>query len=813
MKSHARVVVVGGGCVGASILYALTKHGCDDAVLLERTQLTAGSTWHAAGLLVTFARSHNFGRMAQETIRIYQEVEQVSGMPVGFHQCGQLRVANTQLRMDEFESYISIVKPMDMEAHILSPKEVQDLFPLLSPNADIKGGLFHPNDGHIAPGDITMAMAKAARDKGAKIHLETEAQSYRQLPSGEWKVTTNNGDITCEHLVFATGNYARENALKVGLELPAIPIVHQYWTTEPVAEIKDRRGQGLPEMPILRDEDFSGYLREEVGGLMFGPYERTDNLKLFAVDGVPKTFGADLLPEDFDAVEDQWANAVERIPAIGTVGIKSNVRGPFQMTPDEMPLAGPAWGYNNLWLAEGVPGGILWGGTIGEHLAHWILDGDPGIDMSEIDPRRFGSYVNKAWTKAKVQESWGTHMDVHVPGQDMPRGRPAKTAPAYDLLTAHGAVWSVMDGWEIPRWFAPSPDLAIPEFGFRRTGHFELVAEEVAAVRTNVGLNDISPMAKFWVTGPAAAEWLDGILANRLPSIGRIGLCVQCNDWGGVVSEYTVIRYGENRFYLVSTPAGERLNWDELSKRLPGDGSVVMENVSDAMGVFTIDGPNARNVLQQLTEIDLSNDSFPWLTAKVGDVGLANNVQLLRVNYTGELGWELHHPLTYQRHILSELLRAGEKYGMRLFGLEALESLRLDKSYRAFRRDLNPEITALESGIDRFIRFEKPAFIGRDALLKQKQDGVKRRIVTVKLPGADTSVLAHEAVYHDGTCVGRVTSGGYSYHFGHDIALALVPAGLDRDGVELDVEVFGKRRKGVVVDGCLYDPANERCRM
>jgi dimethylglycine dehydrogenase len=813
MKSHARIVVVGGGCVGASVIHALTKHGCSDVVMLERTQLTAGSTWHAAGLLVSYARSHNFGRMAKETIDIYHAVEKEAGTSVGLHICGQLRIANTRERMDEFLSYIGIAEPMGLEAHILTPAEIKELHPLLNQSAQIKGGIFHPNDGHIASADITMAMAKLARDKGTKVYLNTEAEAYEQLADGQWKVRTNQGEITCEHLVFATGNYARENALKVGLELPAIPIVHQYWTTETVPELIARRDAGLPELPILRDEDFGAYLREDAGSIQFGPYEFTKDLKLFAVDGVPKGFGADLLPEDFDAVETQWERAFERMPVLGTVGIKANTRGPFQMTPDEMPLCGPAPGRRNLWLAEGVPGGILWGGTMGEHLAQWILSGDPGIDMAEIDPRRFGSYVNKAWTKEKVRETWGTHMDVHVPGQDMPASRPAKTAPSYDLLTGKGAVWTVMDGWEMPRWFAPSLDKAIPEFSFRRTEHMQYVREEVRAVREVAGLNDISPMTKFMVTGSGAADWLDGILANRLPRIGRITLCVHCDEKGAVKSEYTVIRYDENRFYLVSTPAGECYNWDELSRLLPADGSVSLENISETMGVFTLCGPKSREILQQLTDTDLSNQAFPWLSAKIGDVGMAKNVHLLRINYTGELGWELHHPMAYQRHLTAELLRVGEPLGMKLFGLEALESLRLEKSYRAIRRELNTEITALEAGLDRFIRFDNADFIGRAALLKQKEDGVRKRIVTLKLPTGETSVLAHEAVYHDGALAGRVTSGGYSYHFDHDLAMALLPVELGSPGTKVEVMVHNELRQGEVVADSLYDPMNDRSRM
>lgn len=809
MQSHARVVVVGGGCVGASIIHGLTRHGCSDVVLLERTQLTAGSTWHAAGLLNTYGRSYNFARMAKETIDIYQAAGEEAGVDVGLHLCGQLRIANTPERMDEFRSFMGIARTCGIDARLLGPSEAVELYPLLNPHPDIVGAIHLPYEGHINPADITQAMAGLARKKGAKIHLNTAATAYERRAAGGWKVTTNQGEITCEHLVFATGNYARENALRVGLEIPAIPIIHQYWTTETVPELVERKAAGLPELPVLRDEDYGGYLREDTGGIQFGPYEFTKDLKLFAEDGVPEWFGADLLPEDFDAVEVQWTRALDRVPVLGSVGIKANTRGPFQMTPDEMPLCGPAPGLRNLWLAEGMPGGILWGGTVGEHLAQWILTGDPGIDMREIDPRRFGGYVSKNWTREKVRETWGMHMHVAVPGEDREAARPAKTTPGYDLLSANGAVWSVMNGWEIPRWFAPSPELAVPEFSYRRTKHMEYVQAEVEAVRTGLGLNDISPMGKFIASGPGTRAWLDGILANSPPAPGRIKLAVHCNAAGGVIGEYTVIGLAEDRFYLVCSPAWETLNGDALARLLPGDGSVRLENISDSLGLLAVSGPKAREVLQEVTDVDLSNDAFPWLSARRGNVGMAPDVTLLRVSFTGELGWELHHPMAWQRHILTELLRAGEPHGLKLFGLEALESMRLDKSYRAIGRDLNAEITALEAGLDRFIVFEGRDFPGREALLRQRDEGVKRRLVTLQLPRRETSVIAHETVFSGDRIVGRVTSGGYSYHLGCDIALALLDADVAAVGTDLTVSADDETVPARVVDESPYDSRNE----
>ncbi|WP_138936117.1 GcvT family protein [Roseovarius arcticus] len=812
MQDHAKVVVVGGGCVGASILYGLTEHGCSDAVLIERSQLTAGSTWHAAGLLVTFVRSHVISQMTMETIRIYGEVERKLGTSCGLRKVGQLRVANTQERWDEFQSYIGIAEAAGVPAQLLTPEEVQEKHPFLSPSENIYGGILHPEDGYINPADITQGMIRLARKKGAKVYQNTEARSYTKRQSGGWTVATSNGEITCDHLVFATGNYARENAKRVGLDLPCIPIVHQYWTTETVPQLQQRKADGQAELPILRDEDYGAYLREDVGALQFGPYEFEKDLKLFAVDGVPKDFGADLLPEDFDAVEGQWEQALARVPVLGEVGIKSNTRGPFQMTPDELPLCGPAPGHDDLWLAEGVPGGILWGGTMGERLSRWILEGDPGIEMASLDPRRFGNYVTKRWTADKVREVWGRHMHAHIPGEDYPGARPLKTVGSYDLLTAKGAVWTTLNGCEFPSWFAPSPELAVPEYSFRKTKHMTYVEQEVRATRSAAGLIEMSPMAKFWVRGPGAKKWLNGIMANSLPKVGRLALSVACNDRGGIDAEYTIARHGEDDFYLVSTPNGEVYNFDQLSRQLPKDGSVTLENVSELIGVIAIAGPKSRKILQPLTDSDLSNDAFPWLSAQLGEVGYARDVQLLRVSYTGELGWELHHPRAYNRHLVDVLLKAGAPHGLVPFGLKALESMRLEKSYRAMHRELTQDITPLEAGLNRFVKLNKGNFTGRDALATQADQGAKRVLVTLKLPSGETTVIADEGIYVNGTVVGRVTSGGFSYHFGHDIAMGLVSPEVSAHGTQLQVLIHNEMREATVVHDSLYDPTNANAR-
>lgn len=814
MQSHARVVVVGGGCVGANILYHLSKRGWTDVVLLERTELTAGSTWHAAGLIPLYSFSHSFGRMIARSIELYEALEAETGQPVGWHKCGQLRVANTRERMDEYLNYMSLAETQGIHAEIISPQRVHELWPMLAENENLLGALYHPDDGHIAPADITQSVAKGARDNGASIHRNTEVNGFECLPSGEWKVKTNHGDIVCEHVVTATGNYVQQTGRMIGASIPAYPVLHQYWVTEPVPDLERRQADGLPEMPVLRDETINGYVREERNSLMFGPYERPDKLEHFAEHGVPDWFGADLLPENFDSVEANWEAVTRLLPVFNEVGIKNNVRGPICVTPDNLPLVGPAAGLRNFWLAEGFSGGILGGGGVGEQLAIWIMEGEPEIDLSEIDSRRFGDYANHKWTGIKNREAFGHNFGVHFPGYEWPAARPSKTAPCHDRLTAKNAVWGSVYGWETPLWYAPEGVVAKDIYSYREFNYFPYVGEEVRAVRNGAGFFEMTSMAKYEVSGPGAEVWLNSILANRMPAtVGRIVLCHLLTPHGGVRAEFTVTRITDETFYLVGTPRGERHDFDCLSRLAPSDGSVALRNVTLERGCFTIVGPLARDVLQPITDADLSNDSFPWLTAQTATVGWASDIRMLRVNYEGELGWELYHPICHQLHLFDVIFEAGQAHGLRLAGNRAIESLRLDKSYRAMYRDLNVEHTALESGLDRFIRFDKNQdFTGRAALLKQQEDGVRRRMVTLKVDTKDADAYMGEGVYNGGSLVGRVTSGAQSHYFGHCISMAYVDSDFAQPGTELEIPILGERRAATVLADSPYDPQNQRPR-
>jgi len=810
MKSQARVVVVGGGVVGVSTLYHLARKGWSDVMLLERKELTSGSTWHAAGLLPLFNMSYSVGQIHKYSVRFYQELEKEVGQSVGFVKCSNIRLADNRDRMDEYHFYAGVAETIGVDVRFLTPDQVKEIWPLCSTNGLI-GAIQHPEDGYIQPADLTQALATGARNHGATIHRNTTVTGIEQTPGGEWLVKTDKGDVTCEHVVAASGNFARRTGQMVGLDIPVIPVQHQFIVTEPHPEIVQRHKDGLPEMGVLRESDASYYLREEAGGLILGPYEV--GAPCCYLDGPDDDSEYELFQEDLERLEPHIEAAINRVPAFGEVGVKRVYNGAICYTPDGSPIVGPAWDLKNFWLNEGHSFGITAAGGAGWQLAEWIVEGELSIDMMGVDPRRFGPYAARGYLRAKNEEAYRNVFVIHYPDEERADARPLKRAPCYGRMKDLGAVFGQVYGWERPNWFAPDGVEPVDKWSFRRTNYFEHVGNECKHVHEKVGVLDMTAFSKFEVEGPGAADWLDGLVANRIPKkVGRVGLCHMLSANGGVRSEFTIYKTGDRSYYLVSAGAMERHDFDYLKKALPGDGSVSLQRVTSQYGVLVVAGPRSRDLLQKLTDADLSRAAFPWLSGQFINIGIAQ-AHALRVNFVGELGWELHHPIEMQNTIFDLLMEAGAEFDLKPFGIRAMDSMRLEKSYRLIPRELSIEYAALESGLDRFVRLNDGDFVGRDALVAWQQNGFSYTMVTMEVHDiSDTDARGSEPVYHGDKLVGRATSGGYGWRTAKSLALAMVAPELAEPGTELEISILGQRHKATVIPESPFDPDNERLR-
>ena len=811
MKSHARVVVIGGGVVGVSTLYHLAKKGWSDVALIERKELTSGSTWHAAGLLPLFNMSYSVGQVHKYSVAFYQELQEETGMNVGFRKVSNIRLATTRDRMDEYRQYAGVASTIGIDVDFLTPEEIVHHWPLCNPEGLI-GAIRHPEDGYIQPADLTQALARGARDRGAEIYRNTTVTAISRTASGEWKVTTDKGEITCEHIVSATGNFARKTGQMVGLNIPVIPVEHQYIVTEAHPDIKARHDAGEPEMGVLRDSDGQWYMREEAGGLILGPYEK--NAPACYVDGPSDDSEYELFQEDLERLEPHIEWAMHRVPIFGELGVKKVYNGAIAYTPDGNPIIGPAWDVPNFWLNEGHSFGITAAGGAGWQLAEWIVDGEPTIDMLGVDPRRYGSYTTQSFLKVKNEEAYANVFTTHYPDEEREEGRPLRTAPCYDRLKALGAVFGQKFGWERANWFAPEGVEAVDDWSFRRSKWFEHVGNEVKNVSENVGLLDMSAFAKARVSGPGAEAFLDYLVANKLPKkIGRVALCHALTDRGGVHSEFTIQRESADSFYLVSAGANQRLDHDWLKKHMPDDGSVRFDNITNAVGVLVLAGPKSRDLLAKITRSDLGNEAFPWLSGQMIDVGLAPSMAF-RMNFVGELGWELHHSIEYQNHIFDAIMKAGAEFGIKPFGIRAMDAMRLEKSYRLVGTELSIEYAALESGLQRFVHLNKGDFKGQKNLAAWQADGFANTLVTLQVHDTtDADAIGNNPIMTpDGTVIGRATSGGYGFRLDKSLAIAMVQPNLAAVGTELLIDVLDQRLKATVIEESPYDPDNVKLR-
>jgi len=818
MRNQARAVVVGGGAIGTSIAYHLAKAGWRDVVLLERDELTSGSTWHAAGLLPLFNMSYAVSHIHDRSVRLYKALEAETGLNPGFSVVGNLRMAQTKERMDEYMLYASTAETVGIEHEFLSPDEIKRRYPLVRTD-DLEGAILHPQDGYINPADLTQALAKGARMHGAEIVRKAEVTAFER-DGDEWIVrgrvmgekggnlvpTEEEFAIRCEHVVTATGNHAQATAAKIGCYIPAIPVEHQYIVTEPDPALVEWRKEN-PEHPVLRDADAKWYVREERGGWILGPYEW--NAPAWAVHGVPETFRADLLPLDLERIEEEYASMLHRIPSSETCGLKDDYNGPICYTPDGNPLVGPAPGVPNFWFAEGFSFGITAAGGTGHYLAQMMVEGEAEIDMWSLDPRRFAGWVNREYAARKNEEAYSHVYILHHPDEERPACRPLRTPPAYDRLAAHGAQFGQVNGWERPNYFAPAGFDDHASRSFRRGGWWRYAKEEAEAVRGGVGLFDATAFTKHRVRGPGATAFLDWLTCNRLPRTGRINLTYGLTDVGTVRTEFTVVRLGEDDYYCVTSGAAQGYDGDYLEKMAADKraefGWIEVWDVSTQWGVLAIAGPKSREVLRPLVvaadpAAALSNKRFPWLSMRRVDLKMCPTMAI-RVAYTGELGWELHHPIEMQTYLFDRLMEAGEPHGLKLFGARAQGWLRQEKSYRAFGSDLGRDATPLEAGLDRFVDMDKD-FKGKHAM---QQTGIRSACVTMLIDGPDDAdPWGREALVAgsngDARCVGRLTSGGYSVAFGKQIGIGYVEPELARPGQELGVRMFRDLYPAVVTE-------------
>ena len=833
MKSQARVVVIGGGVVGVSTLYHLAKKGWSDVVLVERKELTSGSTWHAAGLLPLFNLSYSVGQIHKYSVKLYGELEKETGQNVGFKKVSNIRMARTKDRLDEFHYYAGVAETIGVKVNFLTPKQVKEAWPLCNTEG-ILGAIQHPEDGYIQPADLTQALAKGARNRGAEIYRNTTVIAIEQKPGGEWLVKTDKGDITCEHVVSATGNFARRTGAMVGLDIPVIPVQHQYIVTEPHPLIKERQAKGLPEMGVLREPDSSWYMREENGGLLLGPYEMA--APTCYEDGPSEQSEYELFQEDLDRLAPHIETAITRVPAFGEVGIKKVYNGAIAYAPDGSPMVGPAWDRKNFWLNEGHTFGITAAGGSGWQLAEWIVEGEPSIDMLGVDPRRFGPYANRGYLLEKNREAYYNIFTPHYPDEERTAGRPLKRTAVYDRMKDLGAVFGSIYGWERPGWFAPkgyglskkqlaSPDVLTnhnyapagedgkikEKWSFRRSNYFKFVGEECLNVMNGVGIQDMSAFAKALVSGPGAREWLESIFANRIPKKqGRIALAHLLTPRGGVRAEFTVYERSPGRFYLVSAGAMERHDHDCLRKLLPSDGSVEFRTITQSTGVLVLAGPMARKVLGKLTSADLSNEAFPWLSGKEIAVGTTSAL-VMRVNFVGEKGYEFHGPVEQQITLFDQLMEAGKEFGIKPFGIKAMSSMSIEKSYRLIGREMSIEYSAYESGLDRFVHPNKGQFIGRDALVASREKGLNWNFVTLEVHGVTmkgSDARGSEPIYSKGKLIGRATNGGYGWRVAKSLALAIVQPKYAALGTELKIKILGKLLRAKVIAESPYDREN-----
>jgi dimethylglycine dehydrogenase len=803
MKASARAVIIGGGVVGASVLYHLAKIGWREVLLLEKSELTSGSTWHAAGGMHTFNGDANISRLQKYTIDLYREIEALSGQSCGLHPNGGLMLAANEGELDSLKLICSRARYLGMETEMISLERALELNPLID-TSYFTGALWRADGGHCDPSGTTQAYVKAARQLGAEVERFTRVVRLEQRRDGTWDVHTDKDSVHAEHVVNCAGLWAREVGQLVGIELPVLAMEHHYLITEDIPELRGRSHE------LVNTTDYSGeiYMRQERGGCLIGTYE--PHGIVWAPLQTPADFSMQLLPEDFERLAPYFEVGFRHFPALGRAGIRKAVNGPFTFAPDGNPLVGPVRGLRNYWVACAVMAGFSQGGGIGLVLSRWMAQGDPGQDILSMDVARFGAFATPKYTAIKVPENYARRFRLAYPNEELPAARPLRRSPIYRRLLDAGAVMGANFGLEHALWFAPKGTPATETPTYRRSEAFPVVRAECAAVRATVGIYETTNYGKYEVSGRGARAWLDRVFACRIPTPGRLGLAPMLSDAGRIVGDLSIACLAEDRFLIVGSGFAEEfhLRWFAYSDPPP---DVQVRSVASTLTGFSIAGPRARELLQPLVRMDLSAAAFRLFSVASTAVGLAPAI-LTRAGFTGELGYEVWCTPDYCETLYDELWEVGRTLGLSHFGGRALSALRLEKGYGSFNKDFRPDYTPGETGLNRFVDFGKSAFTGRSAALAERSAGPKRRFVVMEVESRDADVVGYESILKDGAAVGYVTSGAYGHCIGKSLAAGYLPTALAREGERVTIDILGEMCAATVRLEPLYDPRGLRLR-
>jgi len=808
LPTQAKVVIVGGGIMGASLLYHLAEEGWTDCLLIEKGELTSGSTWHAAGQCPSFIADYNMAKIHDYGVNLYPRLEQMTGQYVSWHGCGGIRFALKPAEVEWFERVVSVGKLIGFECEIVDPAKIKELVPYANIDG-VLAGAWTLNDGHVDPAGVCNAMAKGARQFGASIVAHNRVLDIKPRVSGDWEVITEQGNVIAEHVVNAAGCYARQVSQMVGTDIPMINMKHTYIVTDTVQTFVETDA----EMPVIRDPYPSSYYRQEQKSALIGIYEMANSEECWTHrDGWPEWDSEnELFDPDFDNIMPYIERVMERVPMWGDLGIKRVVCGAIPHTPDSNPFLGPAAGLKNFWHCNGASIGIAAGAGAGKYLSQWMIYGDSEINMAGVDPRRFSDFAPGQYTKAKSHEDYEHMYKLHLPGEERAAGRKLRTTPLYDRLSDQGCVFTEANGWERPKWF--SLDGREEEIGFRHNNTFEVVAEECVAVRERVGILDLSSFAKYDVVGADAEKLLNRISANKMPGReGGITLTHYLSPEGRLNGESTITRIAENHYYVLSGANCEERDLAILAQGIEEGEDVSIQNITNDWGVLVVAGPRARDVLSKVTDADLSNDNFRWLTGK--EITVAGVfVRALRVNYVGELGWELHCAMDQMLSLYDSVWQAGEEFGIANFGTYAVNSLRMEKAYKGWGAELTNEITPVEAGVERFFNESKEYFIGRQGTLKVRAEGPKIKIVYLQVEAEDNDIVGGEPLLDGEKVIGITTSGGYGHYTKKSLGFGYVETSYAQDGKKFEVELLGQKRSVTVITDPVWDPASERSRV